>query len=318
MRALVFGSLNIDYVYQVPHFVQRGETLASTSFQRFCGGKGLNQAIALSRAGLETRMAGAVGPEGDFLLEELRRAEVDTGLMFRCDTPTGHAIIQNSPDGDNCILLYGGANRAISPEMAREVLQAFGPGDLLLVQNEISALPEIVSLGKERGMLVALNPSPMDAALVRKLLPSVDLLILNRVEAAQLLGEKSDEPRQILTKLSRLSPSTRLVLTLGAEGALLLDRDGCISQPAFPVRAVDTTGAGDSFTGYLLAGLLQRMSRQDALRYAAAAAALAVTRPGAAPSIPTREETLRFLSENQDKYSFQMQLDRERAFPLYC
>ncbi len=297
MRALVFGSLNIDYVYQVPHFAQRGETLASTSFQRFCGGKGLNQAIALSRAGLETRMAGAVGPEGDFLLEELRRAGVDTGLVFRCDTPTGHAIIQNSPDGDNCILLYGGANRAISPEMAREVLQAFGPGGLLLVQNEISALPEIIALGKERGMLVALNPSPMDATLVRKLLPAVDILILNRVEAAQLLGEDMADPRQTLGRLSRLSPLTLLALTMGADGALLLDRGECFAQPAFPVQPVDTTGAGDCFTGYLLAGLLQCMSRQDALGYAAAAAALAVTRHGAAPSIPTRDETLRFLAE---------------------
>ncbi|MBQ6274988.1 MAG: ribokinase [Oscillospiraceae bacterium] len=297
MRALVFGSLNIDYVYQVPYFVQRGETLASASFQRFCGGKGLNQAIALSRAGLETWMAGSVGPEGDFLLEELRRAGVDTGLVFRSETPTGHAIIQNSPDGDNCILLYGGANRAITPMMAREVLQNFDPGDLLLVQNEIIALAEIVTQGKERGMLVALNPSPMDAALVRKLLPSVDILILNRVEAEQLLGEKSEEPRQALAKLSRLSPSTLLTLTLGGDGALLLDRGECIAQPAFPVQPVDTTGAGDSFTGYLLAGLLQRMSRQDALRYAAAAAALAVTRHGAAPSIPTRDETLHFLAE---------------------
>ena len=295
MRALVFGSLNIDYVYQVPHFVQRGETLASSSFQRFCGGKGLNQAIALARAGMQTWMAGAVGPEGDFLLEELHRAGVNTEHVCRSETPTGHAIIQNSPDGDNCILLYGGANRVISPEMAAKVLERFQAGDLLLVQNEISALPEIVSLAKERGMRIALNPSPMEPEALRPLLPLVDLLILNRLEASQLLGRSMEDAEQLLVDLSALCPGAQIALTLGAEGALLVQDGACFLQAAFPVKAVDTTGAGDTFTGYLLAGLMEEPAA--ALRLASAAAALAVTRPGAAPAIPSREETLRFLTE---------------------
>ena len=296
MRALVFGSLNIDYVYQVPHFVQRGETLASSSFQRFCGGKGLNQAIALARAGMQTWMAGAVGTEGDFLLEELRRAGVNTAHVCRSEAPTGHAIIQNSPDGDNCILLYGGANRVISPEMAAEVLADFRAGDLLLVQNEISSLREIMTLAKERGMPVALNPSPMETETLRPLLPLVDLLILNRLEASQLLGRSMEDAEQLLVDLSALCPGAQIALTLGAEGAMLYQNGVCFRQAAFPVKPVDTTGAGDTFTGYLLAGLTEE-EPAAALRLASAAAALAVTRPGAAPAIPTRVETLRFLSE---------------------
>ena len=295
MRALVFGSLNIDYFYQVPHFVERGETLASLSLQRFCGGKGLNQAIALARAGVQTWMAGAVGPEGGFLLEELHRAGVNTEHVCRSEAPTGHAIIQNSPDGDNCILLYGGANRVISPEMAAKVLAEFRAGDLLLVQNEISSLPEIMKLAKERGMRVALNPSPMEPEALRPLLPLVDVLILNRVEASQLLGRSLEDPEQLLYALSTLCSGAQIALTLGAEGALLVHDGACFRQAAFPVRAVDTTGAGDTFTGYLLAGWTEEPAA--ALRLAAAAAALAVTRPGAAPAIPSREEAQRFLTE---------------------
>lgn len=297
MKALVFGSLNIDYVYQVAHFVQRGETLASASLQRFSGGKGLNQAVALSRAGLETFMAGALGEDGAFLLDELRLSGVDTRFVAHTALPTGHAIIQNTPDGDNCILLYGGANRSVTEEQAAAVLGQFGPGDLLLVQNEISALLPIMRLGKEQGMHVALNPSPMEIDLMRQALPLADTLLLNRIEAAQLLDMENAGPETLLRLLQERFGIGEIVLTLGGEGAMLL-RDGeALRQEAFPVHAVDSTGAGDTFTGYYLAGLLQGGDAAFALRFAAAAAAIAVTRPGASPSIPVREETLRFLEE---------------------
>ena len=294
MKALVYGSLNIDYVYQVPHFVQRGETLASDSLRRFSGGKGLNQAVALSRAGVETWMAGAVGEDGAFLLEELRCAGVDTRYVQETAIPTGHAIIQNTPDGDNCILLYGGANRSVTAEQAAAVIGAFSPGDLLLVQNEISSLLPILRLGKERGMHVALNPSPMEAERIRAVLPYTDTLLLNRIEAVQLL-EREDEAEALLRQLRDRFGCGEIVLTLGGEGALLLREGRILRQAAFPVKAVDTTGAGDTFTGYYLAGLLQGEDAASALRCAAAAAALAITRKGASPSIPGREETLAFL-----------------------
>ncbi len=295
MKALVFGSLNIDYVYRVPHFVAKGETLSSFSLEKYCGGKGLNQAVALSRAGMDTWMAGAVGEDGDFLLEELRSAGVDTSLVCRGTIPTGHAIIQNSPDGDNAIVLFGGANRSVTKEQAQEVLRHFARGDLLLLQNEISSLQAIVSLARERGMRIALNPSPMDAPLIRELLKDVDLLLLNRVEAAQLLGEESGTAESRLEKLHEEYPEITIVLTLGEDGSLLRGKDLKLRQRAFPVRAVDTTGAGDTFTGFFLASLLQSSDAARALRCAAAAAALAVTRPGAAPSIPRLDEVLRML-----------------------
>lgn len=296
MKALCFGSLNIDYVYEVPHFVQGGETLSSASLTRYCGGKGLNQAIALSRAGMESYMAGAVGQDGAFLLELLRDAGVDTRFVHTGETPTGHAIIQNTPDGENCILLYGGANRTVTQQQAQKVLENFDEGDLLLVQNEISSLREIISLAKARGMMIALNPSPMEAQLKPIPPETLDYLILNRIEAAQLLDLQA-HPETLLSRLGERYPASTIVLTLGGEGALLQSKNARFSQPAVLVKPVDTTGAGDTFTGFFLAGLLERGDPAFALSYAATAAAIAITSRGAAPSIPRKEEVISRMNE---------------------
>ncbi len=295
MKALVFGSLNIDYVYQVERFVQKGETLASSSLERFSGGKGLNQAVALSRAGVETWMAGAVGQDGAYLLKELQQAGVETRFVEVTDSPTGHAIIQSAPDGENSILIFGGANRCVTEEQAARVIGHFQSGDLLLVPNEISSLLPIMRLGKEKGMRVALNPSPMERNVIPYALEYADILLLNRVEASQLLNLENAKPYALLRELQRRFGLANIVLTLGREGAMLLSEGVYLQQDAFFVKAVDSTGAGDTFTGFYLAGLLLDMGPAAALRYAAAAAALAVTKKGASPSIPTREETMLFL-----------------------
>lgn len=296
MRALCFGSLNIDYVYQVPHFVAGGETLAAGSLSRFSGGKGLNQSVALARAGLEVRHAGAVGRDGLFLLEELRAAGVDTGhVEVLEDVPTGHAVIQRTPSGENCILLYGGANRRITPAQIDRVLADCGPGDALILQNEISRLPYLAERARERGMTVALNPSPMEEGLL-PLLPLADYLLLNEVEAAQLLAglgrpvPEAEEP--LAAALAEALPSTAVLLTLGSRGSLFTQGARLLRQAAVSVRAVDTTAAEDTYTGFFLAGVLGGRKAEWAMRYAATAAAIAVTRPGAAPSIPFREEVL--------------------------
>nr|WP_325294635.1 ribokinase [uncultured Oscillibacter sp.] len=296
MRALCFGSLNIDYVYQVPHFVGGGETLAAGSLSRFSGGKGLNQSIALARAGLEAWHAGAIGRDGRFLLEELQEAGVHTGYVEVLeDVSTGHAIIQRTPSGENCILLYGGANRSITREQVDRVLAGFGPGDALVLQNEISQLPYLAERAKARGMTVALNPSPMEEGLL-PLLPLADYLLLNEIEAAQLcqgLGSALPEAEEDLAAaLAAALPSTAVVLTLGPRGSLYADGTRLARQAAVPVRAVDTTAAGDTYTGFFLAGALEGWGVEWAMEFAAAAAAIAVTRPGAAPSIPSREEVL--------------------------
>ena len=295
MKVLCFGSLNIDYVYRVPHFVGGGETLASESLHVFSGGKGLNQSVALARAGLEVYHAGAVGSDGIFLLDELKRSGVDvTHVQIRQELRTGHAIIQNESAGDNCILLFGGANRSIGREQIDRTLSCFQPGDVLVAQNEISELKYLLEKGQACGLITVLNPSPMEASLAA-LLPSVRILILNEIEAAQIV-DRSLPPEELLRSLHVRYPEMTIVLTLGARGALLSSGTTVLHEPARRVKAVDTTAAGDTFTGFFLASYLTEQDPAKALEFAAAAAAIAVTRPGASPSIPIRDEVLRLLA----------------------
>lgn len=291
MKALCFGSLNIDYTYQVAHFVGRGETLLSGGLQVFSGGKGLNQSIALSRAGVATYHAGAIGEDGLFLLQQLREAGVDTScIAVLHDVRTGHAIIQNSPDGDNCILLYGGANQAITRAQVDEVLSHFAEGDVLVLQNEVNELDYILRRGHALGLRVALNPSPMNEKISALPLDMVDWLLLNEVEAGQILGCAVTDGAAAARALHEKLPRTAVVLTMGKAGSYYDDGAQALHQPAHRVQAVDTTAAGDTYTGFFLAGILENRPVQDAMGLAAKAAAISVTRPGAAPSIPKREE----------------------------
>lgn len=303
-KILTFGSLNIDYVYSVDHFVQKGETLASSALEIFSGGKGLNQSVALGRAGAEVFHAGAVGPDGQFLLDLLQEAGVDTHLVKQLESVrTGNAIIQRDPEGNNCILLYGGANQAITREQVKESLEGFGAGDYIVLQNEINQMPFLMEQAHAKGMHIVLNPSPMNGRIFEMPLGCVDYLILNEVEAAQILeadtpalgdekaalgDEKAGEAMAELLK--KKFPRSRIVLTLGENGSVYCGEETRIRQPAYAVRAVDTTAAGDTFTGYFIAGISRGMSAEEALDTASRAAAIAVTKPGAAPSIPAWEQ----------------------------
>jgi len=296
MKTLCFGSLNIDNVYHVDHFVGRGETLAARELNIFSGGKGLNQSIALARAGLDVWHAGAVGQDGMFLLDELKRSGVDTRYTAILeDTRTGHAIIQKGDDGDNCILLFGGANRKIDEAQIDRTLGDFGNEDLLVVQNEISCLEYLVSRARQYGLRIALNPSPMEHGLL-PLLPQVDYLILNEVEAAQFLElDAPEDPEKMISTLISRFPSVTIVLTIGKDGSIYAKGSERIYQDAVSVQVVDTTAAGDTFTGFFLAGLIKEGDPSLAMKYAAQAAAISVTRLGAAPSIPTRDEVLKIM-----------------------
>lgn len=295
MKVLCFGSLNIDYAYKVEHFVSKGETLSSSALNVFSGGKGLNQSVALSKAGAKTFHAGAVGEEGRFLLDELSAAGVDTGFVeMKKDVRTGHAIIQNSLDGDNCILLFGGANRSITEEQAENVLSHFGKGDVLVLQNEISGLEYILSTGKEKGMTVVLNPSPIDEALLKMPIEKADILILNEVEAGRILGKEVSEGEKAAKELFEKYPKTDILLTMGEKGSFFKNAEKTAFQPAFRVKAVDTTAAGDTYTGYFVAGIMEGMPSEKAMELAAKASAIAVTRPGASPSVPERAEVEAF------------------------
>ena len=295
MKILNFGSLNIDYTYDVDHFVRGGETLSSKALHLFPGGKGLNQSIAASRSGADVWHAGAVGKsDGEFLIKQLNEAGVNTDYVKRLEVPSGHAIIQRQPDGGNCILLFGGSNQEITRRMADEVLEHFGKGDYLLLQNEISEVGYIIKRAAEKGMRIVLNPSPMDEKIGKLPLENVDYFLLNEVEAESLCGEGANRPEAMMEKLTKGFPKAKIVLTLGSQGSLYWDGEKMIKQPCYKVKAVDTTAAGDTFTGFFIGGLSQGMEGVKALDWAARAAAVAVSRAGAATSIPSKEEVDRF------------------------
>ncbi len=293
MKLLVFGSLNIDDVYRLPHLVREGETLASTAYARSEGGKGFNQAVALAKAGQAVCFAGATGHDGLFLQEYLQELGVSTGDLSVLDVPTGHAIIQVDAQGKNCIILFGGANQQITPEMIDDVLSHYAPGDYLLMQNEISHGGSLLRKAAERGLHVILNPSPISKALLHWPLELVDWFILNEIEGRDLTGETA--PDAILDALLKRYPAAHIVLTLGAEGAVYADAAQRHHQAVIPAAAVDTTAAGDTFTGYFLAAMLGGQSVQEALRRAAHAASITVSRPGAGRSIPLAEEVQRHM-----------------------
>ena len=294
MKILVFGSYNIDKVYSLPHLPERGEMLACDALETHVGGKGLNQALALQKAGAEVIAAGMVGPDGGYLTDYLAKNGVDISSVGVCDTPTGHAIIGVDPQGRNQMLIFGGANRAITESYCDAVLEKHGDADLLLTQYETSCVEYMLTEAHARGIRTAVNPSPYVDAVKRLPFDCMDFLILNEDEGRRMTGETEDAA--ILSALSRMTGAA-VILTLGERGSLYSDGARTVKAPAFAVDAADTTGAGDTFTGYCLHALLNGKSPQEALTVAAAAAAIAVTKKGAAEAIPDRAATEAFLRE---------------------
>lgn len=288
MKVLNFGSMNVDYVYQVDHILIPGETLASKERNVFCGGKGLNQSIALAKAGIPVYHAGLVGDGGDALLDACCENGVNTEFVHRVEGPCGHTMIQVDKNGQNCILLFGGSNRCITKAFVDEVLDAFDKGDLLLLQNEVNELDYIINRAYEKEMMIVLNPSPYDDALDSCDLSKVSLFLVNEIEGFQITGEK--DPKKILKKMKEKYPKAAIVLTLGGDGSVYQDKTGTYWQEIYKVKAVDTTAAGDTFTGYFLSSIIEGLPVQEGLRLAAKASAIAVSRQGATASIPLREE----------------------------
>ena len=292
MRILSFGSLNIDNVYQVDHFVQPGETMSSLSLKKHSGGKGLNQSIALARAGAKVHHAGAIGQgDGEFLKAILQDSGVDTTyLLEREDVLTGHAIIQVDKAGENCIILHGGANQTISSKEAEEIISNFDEGDFIVLQNEISSLGDIIEHAHKKGMRIVLNPSPFNEKILELPLQHVEYFILNEIEAAGLTSKSDDK---YLENLAEKFPNAKFVLTLGSQGSCYWDREQSYTQDIYKVKAVDTTGAGDTYTGYFFASLANGKSVPEALDLASKASAIAVTGEGAEPSIPILDKVLK-------------------------
>ncbi len=288
MKVLNFGSLNVDYVYTVDHMVMAGETLSSGEMNIFAGGKGLNQSIALAKAGVPVYHAGIIGEDGELLLDTLKENGVNTDFIRRLPGRGGHTVIQVDKSGQNCILVYGGANRKFTKEFVDEVLERFEKGDILLLQNEVNLLPYMIGKAWEKGMTVVLNPSPCDDALKECDFTKVSLFLINEIEGEQMTGEK--EADKILEKLRLEYPDAGVVLTLGKKGSVYQDKDVRCGQEVFPVKAVDTTAAGDTFTGYFISSMIDGLPVQEGLRLASGASSIAVSRKGAADSIPLRTE----------------------------
>ncbi len=283
MSIFNLGSINVDHFYQVPHLPAPGETLAATGFTTGLGGKGANQSVAAARAGARVTHIGAIGADGAWALAKLRDYGVDTGAIRQVDAPTAHAIINVDQAGENAIVIYPGANVKQSLSAVSETLSAANPGDILLLQNETNLQAEAAEKARALGLFVIYSAAPFDAGAVRAMLPHTDLLVMNEGEYASLTAALETD----------LLPD--LLITSGARGSTWQSEKGDTEMPAFAVTPVDTTGAGDCFIGTLAAGLDQGLARQDAMRLAAAAAALQVTRPGTASAIPTRDEVNAFL-----------------------
>ena len=288
MKVLNYGSLNIDHVYQVDQIVQPGQTIDSYGVNVFPGGKGMNQSIAIARAGCRVYHAGNIGTDGQFMKELLEEAGADCTWLRTVEVGTGSTFIQVDSNGQNCIVLNGGANRANTKEYVDQVLANFEQGDLILLQNEINEVGYIIEKAYEKGMIVVVNPSPMNEKILACDLKKVSMFLMNEDEGMAITGKQ--EPAEILAAMTEMYPDAQTVLTLGSKGSVYQGNGRTIEPKAFRVKAVDTTAAGDTFTGYLLAGMARGEDMAKCLEEGAKASAIAVTRPGATTSIPVLAE----------------------------
>ncbi len=294
MNVLNFGSLNIDFVYKVPHIVRPGETLSSSRLTINAGGKGANQSAALAKAGVNVFHAGKIGADGRWLLEKLNAFGVNTDFVTVSDGKTGNAIIQVSDNGENAIVLFGGGNKEISRQNIKEVLGNFKKGDILLLQNEISNIPFIMETAAQAGLKIVFNPAPFEPAILTYPLAAVDIFVVNETEGSGLAGGDSD-PESIIQKLTHTYKGKDIILTLGKNGVLFGRDNFRASADIIDVPVVDTTAAGDTFIGYYIAGLLQGKSTEEILKLSCIASSLTVSKPGAMDAIPFKDEVVKLL-----------------------
>ena len=287
-KIINFGSINIDHVYRVPHLVKPGETLSSLDLVTGLGGKGANQSVAIARAGVSVAHVGRVFKGDRWAVELLASTGVDTDNIALIEGASGHAIIQVDDQGENAIVLHGGANQSFSIADIESALNHNQQARYLLMQNETNLLAETFELAQAKGIKIVLNPAPMTDNIKDLPLAKLDTLIVNRGEAEALCGAADID--QMTQQMAALAPQTRVVVTLGGDGAMLLANGEVTHMNSPSVDVVDTTGAGDTFVGYFLAGVAEGMNDHDALQRACLAGSIAVTRQGAITAIPDRSE----------------------------
>ncbi|MBR1920146.1 MAG: ribokinase [Spirochaetales bacterium] len=290
MKVLNFGSLNIDLTFKVPHMVREGETLSSTGLTRGAGGKGANQSAAIAKAGVKVYHAGKIGADGQFLIDQLRSYGVNTDLVTIWDGPSGQAIIQLDESGRNCIILLGGGNKAIEKEEIDRALSSFEKGDYLVLQNEINNIDYLMRRASEKGMHILFNPAPFDESVFALPLELVDIIVVNETEGQGLAGLQNGDFETILKALVAKYPASEIILTAGDKGSYYGCRDRLFYEPIIPVKAEDTTGAGDTFIGFFLASKLLGFAPEESLKHATKASSIAVSRKGAMVAIPFKDE----------------------------
>ena len=297
MTIFNFGSINIDHVYQVAHFVRPGETLTSDHYQKILGGKGANQSIALAKANCPVIHIGAIDNSDQSLLTPMTQAGVNIDHVATLAQASGHAIIQVNQQGENAIVLFAGANHQLNQQQIDQALAQAQTGDWVLLQNETNAIGQIIGSAKARGLTVVYNPAPMNKALVESHISEIDILIVNEVEAMDLFAVDCVAQAQLIFQQDY--PNLTVILTLGVQGVRYLKGSQVIEVAAFNVTAIDTTAAGDTFIGYCLAGLIDpKHDLIKVLTQACAASAICVTREGASSSIPTLEQVIEFGATN--------------------
>jgi ribokinase len=296
MKILVYGAINIDLIFSVDHIARPGETVSAGSFKRSAGGKGSNQAAALAKAGVTVYLAGKIGRDGEFLLELLRTYKVDTSLVSIYEGATGNAFIQVDKHGQNAIVPFAGGNGAITVEEINKVLDNFGQGDIIILQNEIVHAAEIITEAKKRNLTVCFNPSPYDEKIASIPLDLVDIFFVNELEGASLaVKDGVPDPAntsfpQILEALVKKFPQAEIILTAGKDGAYYGYKDERSKADIIDLPVVDTTGAGDTFSGYFIAAKVRNIPVNEALRLACKASSIAVSRPGAMEAVPYGDE----------------------------
>lgn len=288
----VFGSTNLDQIGTVSRLPKPGETVAGGTFSMAAGGKGSNQALAARRAGAEVRHVSAVGEDAfaDLALALLKTDGVDLSKMRTVAGATGIAMIFVDGQGENVIAVLPGANGTITPADAESALRGVSGGVLLLQQEVPQAATErALDLARAQGITSILNTAPfLDSTAA--IAPKASILIANETEFALLTGTAPDQLDSAMQDWAGKHGQT-VIVTLGGDGARAVTRDGeTIAVPAFPVTPVDTVGAGDTFCGYLAAGLDAGLALEPAMRRAAVAASLACLKPGAQPAIPYAAE----------------------------
>ena len=297
MSVLVFGSLNLDLVTYADKLPAIGETIVGEKLLKFPGGKGLNQAIAARRAGSEVLMVGSIGndADGDYLFDILKSENIDPKFITKTSEQTGIAVIEVSKSAENRIIIIAGANS--KTRFSNEVLTSSPSATVSLAQLEtpIAEVAKFIHESKAAGKITILNPAPIQK-LDQQLLQDTDYLIANETEASFLIGSavehlSKDEALTIARQLQK-NGSKKVIITLGEQGSVYLDQEKELFTPAYKVKAVDTTAAGDAFCGAFATAISENKPVEYALKFASAAGGLAATKAGAVPSLPTQQEIL--------------------------